>query len=413
MADEGITRLKNLLVREARLASEVVDYIMGPLKLECTADLAGFFSESDYSQGVVAEILDHTPMKGDRLQRSRLRTAWELCRADLKLALQTKATGEVEVDWDRPLDPDLQKTQEKTFFGIYNLKFEPASYPSDALFGRVYREFRRKCPSVMELSKVRSAAQSSTVMGARTVKRIADGVAITVDGPAEEHDTPFTSVMSVLWALRILCHAWAMTGTTQRDSLMRAGTKVRDADMSECFAYYDFVYETALRHPGTQQQAQAWIIERDRQTRAKARSLYLEDWPWGEALRESRERHLAVLWTCGSAGMRAEQIPVAAGPRMAADPITPVRQPRAQALAASPPQSPTAAQCCRAFNSAAGCARRQRECPEGKLHRCSTAVGNGICGAWQHGRTACPRGGNRPATPTAETGAPGGQKRRR
>eukprot|EP00973_Karenia_brevis_P002036 277256-Karenia_brevis.AAC.1 len=56
----------------------------------------------------------------------------------------------------------------------------------------------------------------------------------------------------------------------------------------------------SLAHPGPQADCIKWITERDRQTRVKARALYLEGWPWGEALLQVCEQNMAVLWTVGN-----------------------------------------------------------------------------------------------------------------
>ena len=46
--------------------------------------------------------------------------------------------------------------------------------------------------------------------------------------------------------------------------------------------------------------------------------------------------------------------------------------------------------CCKSFQTKKGCCARNSECPEGKLHRCSFALGNGrLCGSQQHGTCYC------------------------
>ena len=45
---------------------------------------------------------------------------------------------------------------------------------------------------------------------------------------------------------------------------------------------------------------------------------------------------------------------------------------------------------CLSFNSQRGCAHKQRDCPDGLLHRCDNQRPDGsICGAWQHNRIRC------------------------
>ena len=398
-SEEGSVRLKTLLLREARCAEPVVDYMINIMKMDAIADFASFFSETDYLAGVVAEILDKTSCKGDPLQRSRLRTAWELCRAELKQALTKKSTGDPsDSNWDSPLDPDLQRNREATFTKLHNLRFEPHVCPSDALFGRLYREFKRRCLTVLELGKVRSAAQHQAVMGSSKTRRIMEGVSLTLDGEQDTADLSFATPLQVIWALQILTHGWIMTGTSQRDSVAKPGTTVVDASATECFAYLHFVIEQIMRHPGPPAQTTAWALERDRQTRAKARALFLDNWPWGEALRESRERHLAVLWTCGHSSLRAEPIPVL----QQHAPV--LLSPAKTAQSAAPP--PTAAsECCPKFNSAAGCTSRQKFCPLKLVHKCSAMLPGGrLCGAWQHGKHRCSATGTAHLQPRKDSG---------
>eukprot|EP00971_Amphidinium_carterae_P250283 4968424-Amphidinium_carterae.2 len=40
-----------------------------------------------------------------------------------------------------------------------------------------------------------------------------------------------------------------------------------------------------MEHPGHATDVINWLVDRDQQTRAEARSMHLDQWPWGEALR--------------------------------------------------------------------------------------------------------------------------------
>ena len=83
---------------------------------------------------------------------------------------------------------------------------------------------------------------------------------------------------------------------------MKPGSKVHEADLSECLAYLEFCTTHAREHPGTQREVIEWLLDRNRKTLIKARTLYLDKWPWGEALREVREKQLLVLWQCTASG---------------------------------------------------------------------------------------------------------------
>ena len=76
-----------------------------------------------------------------------------------------------------------------------------------------------------------------------------------------------------------------MTGTAKVDSKVEydsaasAYKKVRDIHLSQSTAYYDFVLQKCMEHPGREDQTIRWILDRDRQTRAKARTMFTAGWP--------------------------------------------------------------------------------------------------------------------------------------
>jgi hypothetical protein len=176
-------------------------------------------------------------------------------------------------------------------------------------------------------------------------------------------------------------YTYAMVGTQEKDSKREPGNKARDADLSDCMNYHEFCHSQCLVHPTPPQALTKWMVDRDHQTRVQARQLHSDGWPFGEALRESREKALAVLWTIG---------PTLGKPQLAGG------SDRAPGPAEHPPSkrarhpeidlnSLTRGQCCGQWNSTKGCARKQRDCPQGKLHKCSAKTKKGdICGAWNH-----------------------------
>ena len=115
--------------------------------------------------------------------------------------------------------------------------------------------------------------------------------------------------MQVLWALLILLHGLVLTGTQRKPSKKRAGTMANDCDLSIAMAYWWYVYERAMQHPGLVQTLVAWLLDRDRRARSEARNLFNEGWPYGEALSEARERKLAVLWEFTNSKHALQEVP--------------------------------------------------------------------------------------------------------
>ena len=213
-------------------------------------------------------------------------------------------------------------------------------------------------------------------------------------------DTAFHSVLQVLRALHTLVHAWAITGTVLRSSQKEQTQQVRDADLSECLAYHAFCVERAMNHPGPEYMTVRWLVELDRQTRSKARFLHLHGWPWGEALREAREKHLAVAWTNANTGI-SQGVPISLPAVDDVDDVWPLESHQPLAITNGPSTwggqgALTVQDCCPAFNSQSGCGRQQ-DCPHNKRHVCSWRKEDGtICGRWQHGRHICNLNPDRP-----------------
>ena len=390
---EETSRLTNLLVKEARVHPEVVKYITDPrpggLGHESVSDFASHFTSSDYAEGVQTEILNHVePHKEDKLQRNRLRTAWELAQAAFKEALAKRPLQD-DGDWDLPLDPEVQQKQEAIATKYYHLKFESSVSPGAALFGRCFREFSRRQLSAYPLVKVKSAAQTSNVIARVKRRRIAEGVELTSNECEVPPDNVFVEVIQVLHALQILVNCWGMTGTAMLDSKANPGSKVPDGDLTEGLAYHAFVMEKALEHPGPVEQTVDWLLTRDHQTRTKACSLSQDKWPFGEALRVARETHLAVLWTCGNVGVSNQEPQSSAVISSDIPNQPPSRNASSGPNTFKPPQQTPFRfdQLCKEFNSPAGCSVKQRDCPNKKKHACSQYVGKELCLAWQHGRS--------------------------
>jgi len=398
---EVLSRLKNLLSKEAGVSDEVVKYMIEDMGIEAISDFAMMFTRDTYENGVDEYILAKSPAAGKIIQRARLRAAWELALAEFSSALKKRAltTSTESFEWDSPLDPDVQRDHLNNFKNVYNITLDGEAVPSENLFGRLVREFKRNSISVYPLEKVKSATRFKTIIR-KTERKIADGMSLTLHSP-EEDSPKITSTLEVLWSLRILCNGWALAGMAMRDSKLFPSTKVRDAPLGECNKYFEFVWMKAMEHERTagKNNSVTWLLERDRQTRAKARSLYDDGFPWTEALQESREKHLAVAWTIGESravmpdyeSQIEKPSSSAAAAAAAVHPTTALgATPKSTAKAASgenPNKKPRldTANFCRNFNDHRGCTRKQRQCPNRMEHKCSK------CGAWQHGAVACPR----------------------
>ena len=260
--------------------------------------------------------------------------------------------------------------------------------PSDALFGRCYREFGKRNFSVHPLNKVKTKEYQGTILTKRKRVPLAPGAAMHFDQTVEPPDTDFISVLEVLVALQVLVNAWALTCTKETTSA-DGRYKGRDGDYKEGFSYYAWATDRAMSHPGPEPETVAWLLDRDRQTRTKARALTSDGTPWCIALRIAREIHLAVMWTVGGVGV-SQATPVAVPDQIVRAEMQAEDERRGDRYA-HVVAGMTAEDCCPDFNSACGC-RKQTLCPHALWHRCSQKLPDGtLCGQGSHGKSTCRR----------------------
>ena len=406
-SDEGVVRLRRILAVEAKVADEVTSYITDVLKCESVADFAGLFKEGTYHDQILSNIIEKTSLGGNLVQTSRTRLAWELCRSELNSTLKRKAenlSGSQE-DLEAPLDEDIRRDIEGSFSKKYNFKFPAEFLPSAALYGRLYREFRRQSLSIHDIQKVKSAAFNQAIMPSKRVN-LGGGVQFSLESRETDVQHSCTSPLQFLLCLRILLNGFALCGTAAKDSKRFPGTRVADAELTAIESYYGFVYHKAMSHPGNGAAVVDWLLDRDRRTRSHARDLVIEGWPLGEALTEVVERKMAVLWEFTTSGPKLQEVPSAQQGAVQStmyghDDRSP-RKPKFEEAQAS--------DVCGAWNDHRGCTNRQKDCPHGKLHRCSRVLPSGLlCGAWQHNKLKCGDATSKSAVKGSPKGKPKGR----
>ena len=374
------------------------------LGMQSVSDFASAFKESDYEDKVQSVILDKVPQhKEDIVALARLRTAWQLARSELTKACKKRVEGTVDPDWDTPLKDEDEDKRRDEFDSAYDgLQFDTESQPAAPLIARYYREFRgpQRHVSLTPLAKVRSEADFKN-HGATRKKGLGDGVSIVYDDMPKLPDQLFSDVVQVLSAIRVLTNCWALTGAnlvtskSSFDEASRTFKKVRQCHLTQATSYADFCQRKALEHPGQGGAVIQWLLNRDKATRAKAKSLFAAGWPWGEAMQQARETSCAVLWTVASTGVSSSvraALPAIADSASSEEDA--VREPKAkrqrrknkggkkkpdgQGTPAQRTQQPRKDPCPK-FNSAQGCTKRGRDCPQKLAHVCSK------CGGWNHG----------------------------
>jgi hypothetical protein len=179
MGDDGGLKLRKLLETDARVDPAIAAYMSTALKMDSVSDFVNYFSEDTFHAGVQDEILDNIEAhKNDKIMRGRLRTAWEIGRAELTKSLAKMGNLESVEDLDALLDPSVQTSQQRTFLSVYNLKLDPEVTPCDTLFARVFREMKRGQLSAIPLIKIKTLAQTAPIMQTVKKQRISETLSI-------------------------------------------------------------------------------------------------------------------------------------------------------------------------------------------------------------------------------------------
>ena len=381
------TAILDSFLKKVNVDDTVVSEIIKATGLETIADFASAFTEANFEKEL--EVLCKAA-GGDLLQTSRLRTAWRLSRTELDKACAGRIGIAVEDDWDAPLSDEVEIQRAKDFHAAYGgLSFDTESTPAASIVGRLFREFSKRKVSIMALEKVKSEADAKTASGKKQMK-ITPDVSFSFDvadtGP---QDSMSKTCVEVLWRLQLLTNAWAMTGVEEMEIPEGMGTKpgkTRMCHLTEAVAYYQFVARRAAEHPGPEHIIVSWIIDRDRQTRSKARALVIEGLPWGTALRVARETHCLVLWNVALPGVPSiqQQSTQDRNSRKRSPPTRSPRRDEGKKRGGKGGKNRGATFSCDRFNGKKGCTQRESDCPDQKTHKCSR------CGHWKHGGYYCP-----------------------
>jgi len=373
----------------------------GGMGMASISDFASCFMECDYAEGVRVHIVAKVAAvkDADIIPVARLRTAWIMAKAELDKAKKRKIEGAPDIDWDTPLEDGVENQRKRDFETLYGgLEFESESTPGAAIMGRMFREFRseQRHVTLTSLHKMRSEADFKQ-LGTVVKKKIAEGVELVSQSAPGLPDVHFYCTLTLMEAVRLMTNGWALTGNTMVesktyfDNVAGQFKKVQNCHLSQAISYYDFVFRKAVEYVGSDDAKVRWVLERDRQTRAKAKNLYAAGWPWGEAIHEAKDKHCLVLWTIGNTGSNA-RAPTAVLPDMVADDerahpggfATRSRKRRQNQLNQA---AAAGKDFCPFYNSARGCTKKTDKCPNKKKHKCSK------CGMNNHGAHKCRRQG--------------------
>ena len=324
--EQSVEKLRKFLLNH-RVSPAIAKYMMDAppdgMGMEAISDFASYFTQSTFEDGCKTRIAENTADKDNAMAVGRLRTAWRMAQGELNKAVTEIQAGKASSeDWDLPLKEEEELQRKDACDKAYdNLQYDAESQPAATLVGRSFREFAnpKRELTLMPLKRMRSEAEYRNHPQNKRQKLLdaGEGIELTYNRTTVKFpDLDFQTLLQVTAAMKLMSNMWTMTGAMivdskqEYDAEARAYKKVRMIHMSQSMSYSDFFMRKAMEHPGQPDKVIAWLLDRDRQTRAKARQLFLQGWPWGEALLHSRDVLCQVLWTCGAKGIAHMQTAV-------------------------------------------------------------------------------------------------------
>ena len=399
------TELKSLLT-----ANKVAEDIQLFLANEGCTEVGQFSSWIDDIQG---EVLNHFPdtHKTSKLQRAGLRQAIAESKIRADIALKRSAEGLDPDKLEEPLQPELQRSMEKTFSDSYRWKLSAEDRGCDSLLGRCRREFERRTVTMFSVMKVKSLAYSHQSQPAKRFK-MGDGLEIVAPDEASPAGRPRvkpSSVHEYFIQFRVLVNTWAIAGAYEVTYENTPG-QPSTTFFAEWQAVIDYlrVFEDKaweVMEAYADQDVLHYVLSTEEFMRSKAIELSRQHdhLPWGEALRRAL-REYSSKWIDAREILRS--VPRRKG---VATPGAPPAHPAGllqgggkqgnkgtnqgggkggdkgggkstgKGKGALAPTNSSGKEFCKSYNNRQGCST---PCVQGKLHACDVMLVKGnACGA--------------------------------
>ena len=423
------------LLHRAKVDETIILHLVAKVGLESISDFANFWSVEE-AEAKIPAMVDDAGMMGQPVQVARLRSAWQLARAELSKAMESLSTAQSpssSADLDDPLDEAAEKQRAETFSKAYDgLTFESDSMPLARLIGRLYRELTSPKRSLTTIPLKRMRTEGD--IAGMTVKRhvtvqLGEGLQVRKEqGDSDLQKVPDLNLhqgnlLQLIKAVRVLCNAWALCGAhfvdhpTEKQPDGVTPKKVRNIHLSQAQRYHDFVFQKAMEFGPHKRGVVDWLEDRDRKTRNEARTLYANGLPWGECLIECIQNRSRLIWELSNVGV-TDKLSLVRKPRqedVMDDDDTDNDYPRSsggaskgkgkrsRSAGAQRPDHPKKQKggktskfeqktskdkdlACPSFNSLTGCTKKEANCPDGLKHVCSK------CGFHGHSAVNCRRG---------------------
>jgi hypothetical protein len=365
-------------LKQAGVHQDVITHIRSTIKLESLEDFFHYFTGAAYETECESLVNSVESTKDNRLVVARLRAAYVAAKEAISAASLGTGLSRGSVDeLEAPVPQHAYQQMEQDFAKVYGLTIDVNLQPADGLLGRVWREFRRKSATVIEVRKMRSVLQDK-IPPARDSVPLPQGARIEFEFQAE---LSVTSLIQYYFCLRTLAYAWAMAGNYDVESVQKPGSQVRMMNLTSALDYADKCLRLTLEYGG---QCRQWLESRDILTRGRMVTLMRRGWPAVEALTAAwAESHLD--WRARDTHqVPRERSSAKKHPRDSSSESRTKRQKKAQSTVSTLPGGKTF---CKPWNDERGC--KVKNCP--KIHGCDIRLPSGkACNSVKHTRVKHP-----------------------
>ena len=360
------------LLKTSRLSDALSDHLL-KLGIESVADFVGLVNSQAYESELKTLIVDKSACKDDLVQLSRLRNAWREAQLLVDKSRKRRLEG-IADDCDDPLDSGTQENLLQSFQAMYGVKLNMHLTPSDALLGRVYREFTRNAPTVIPAKKIMSLYKASAGASRESVS-LGSNIMVQVSSEPPAIKT----VIAYYWSLLVLANAYALAGTHKVQSVASASKQVTFAPLDVNVQYADYCLRQVTEVVTNASQQLAWLQSKDENTRACTVEFMRQGQSQGEALQNALTR-AEVAWVMPAS------LPVAVDKSQPDSPEGRLRKKERTLRVLPSGQMP-----CKRYNDQRGCASNEKQCPDKRKHCCDVVKPDGqACASAGHTRLQCP-----------------------
>ena len=251
--------------------------------LETLEDFVYLVQAQDWENSVAELVKAVSSLSTNRIALARFKASYEAGSQAIKMAVQ--AAGKSGPDnLDEPLPEATFNQVQRDFQARYNITFDPAVDPADALRARVYREFRKGSVSVIPIRNVKSILTSAAPKAQEAVQ-LANGLRVEFE---KETVVDVSSAVQYYFGLRTLMNAWGWAGTYNTKD--HDGHTRMMMPLSNALNYADEALRSCMEFSGG---SVAWMAKNDGLTRGKVASLVRRGYAAQTALEEAlRQTHL-------------------------------------------------------------------------------------------------------------------------